>query len=244
MVFSFFSQANRPDLNSLGKHFIAFFSPALEPCSVQHQLKRQFINNSPVSWQSPSFIHWSLELSFVIINRLEWLGFGRCTVSWLTDSIQPEFAKEESHSEMCSTLTKIPRSKCSSICGTGTGDLSVPFFLTFFSIVLTTTWRIRVWSCKLLCTPFLFVVQYWGLRRNVEFVINVLRKNRRLSEECMRPLGLIENRETRGCKKLVLHGVFIIIIIQYSKWIQQSGGGPTGWEACVNEQHGGVCGSG
>jgi hypothetical protein len=51
----------------------------------------------------------------------------------------------------------------------------------------------------------------------VEFVINVLRKNRRLSEECMRPLGLIENREIRGCKKLVLHGVFIIIIIQYSK---------------------------
>jgi hypothetical protein len=52
----------------------------------------------------------------------------------------------------------------------------------------------------------------------VEFVIKVLRKNRKLSEECMRPLGLIENRETRGCQKLVLHGVFlIIIIIQYSK---------------------------
>jgi hypothetical protein len=55
----------------------------------------------------------------------------------------------------------------------------------------------------------------------VEFVIKVLRKNRKLSEECMRPLGLIENRQTWGCKKLVLHGVFIIIIIiiiiQYSK---------------------------
>ncbi len=53
----------------------------------------------------------------------------------------------------------------------------------------------------------------------MEFVIKVLRKNRKPSEECMRPLGLIENRETRGCKKLFLHGVFIIIIIiiQYCK---------------------------
>jgi hypothetical protein len=51
----------------------------------------------------------------------------------------------------------------------------------------------------------------------VEFVIKVLRKNRKPSEECMTPLSLTENRETRGCKKLVLHGVFIIIIIQYSK---------------------------
>ncbi len=53
----------------------------------------------------------------------------------------------------------------------------------------------------------------------MEFVIKVLRKNRKPSEECMRLLSLIENRETRDCKKLVLHGVFImiIIIIQYSK---------------------------